>query len=163
MLRPEMTEIQSAPVAPELPRSDTSRLPCPAHAPGYGKELGSLLNDVGGQTVSVVEDKRALEPYPVDRAFHAMLAPSNFAVTNPEVLKKAVESGGKNFVGGWRNWGERGGFDPACGRGRGLEKIQVVLPREISPVVNAITYTPLGRRAVDLDQGYGGETIQDQP
>ena len=74
MLRPEMTETQSATVAPELPRADEPRLPCPAHAPGYRKELGSLLNDVGSQTVSVVEDKTTLEPYPADREFHAMLA-----------------------------------------------------------------------------------------
>jgi polyhydroxyalkanoate synthase subunit PhaC len=33
-----------------------------------------------------------------------MLAPSNFAVTNPEVLQKAFQSGGENFVFGWQNW-----------------------------------------------------------
>jgi poly[(R)-3-hydroxyalkanoate] polymerase subunit PhaC len=33
-----------------------------------------------------------------------MLAPSNFAVTNPEVLQKAFRSGGENFVFGWQNW-----------------------------------------------------------
>jgi polyhydroxyalkanoate synthase len=33
-----------------------------------------------------------------------MLAPSNFAATNPEVLQKAFESGGENFVFGWQNW-----------------------------------------------------------
>jgi polyhydroxyalkanoate synthase len=33
-----------------------------------------------------------------------MLAPSNFVPTNPEVLKKAFQSGGSNFVLGWRNW-----------------------------------------------------------
>lgn len=33
-----------------------------------------------------------------------MLAPSNFAATNPEVLQKAFRSGGENFVFGWRNW-----------------------------------------------------------
>lgn len=33
-----------------------------------------------------------------------MLAPSNFAVTNPEVLGKAFRSGGENFVFGWQNW-----------------------------------------------------------
>ena len=33
-----------------------------------------------------------------------MLAPSNFAVTNPEVLDKAFRSGGENFVFGWQNW-----------------------------------------------------------
>jgi polyhydroxyalkanoate synthase len=33
-----------------------------------------------------------------------MLAPSNFAMTNPEVLRKAFQSGGENFVFGWQNW-----------------------------------------------------------
>ncbi|WP_027519260.1 alpha/beta hydrolase [Bradyrhizobium sp. WSM1417] len=33
-----------------------------------------------------------------------MLAPSNFAATNPEVLRKALQSGGENFVLGWQNW-----------------------------------------------------------
>ncbi|WP_426408281.1 PHA/PHB synthase family protein [Bradyrhizobium ganzhouense] len=33
-----------------------------------------------------------------------MLAPSNFAMTNPEVLEKAFQSGGENFVFGWQNW-----------------------------------------------------------
>ncbi len=33
-----------------------------------------------------------------------MLAPSNFAATNPEVLQKAFQSGGENFVFGMQNW-----------------------------------------------------------
>jgi polyhydroxyalkanoate synthase len=33
-----------------------------------------------------------------------VLAPSNFAATNPEVLRKAFQSGGENFVAGWQNW-----------------------------------------------------------
>ncbi|MBV9564445.1 MAG: polyhydroxyalkanoic acid synthase, partial [Bradyrhizobium sp.] len=33
-----------------------------------------------------------------------MLAPSNFAATNPEILQKAFQSGGENFVFGWQNW-----------------------------------------------------------
>jgi polyhydroxyalkanoate synthase subunit PhaC len=33
-----------------------------------------------------------------------MLARSNFAATNPEVLDKTVRSGGENFVFGWQNW-----------------------------------------------------------
>ena len=35
-----------------------------------------------------------------------MFAPSNFAATNPEVLQKAFQSGGENFVFGWKNWCE---------------------------------------------------------
>jgi polyhydroxyalkanoate synthase len=33
-----------------------------------------------------------------------MLAPSNFAASNPEVLQKAFQSGGENFIFGWQNW-----------------------------------------------------------
>ena len=33
-----------------------------------------------------------------------MLAPPNFAATNPKVLEKAFQSGGENFVFGWQNW-----------------------------------------------------------
>lgn len=33
-----------------------------------------------------------------------MLAPSNFAASNPEVLQKAFRSGGENFVLGWQNF-----------------------------------------------------------
>ncbi|MHC2577025.1 polyhydroxyalkanoate synthase [Bradyrhizobium diazoefficiens] len=33
-----------------------------------------------------------------------MLAPSNFAATNPQVLEKAFQSGGESFVFGWQNW-----------------------------------------------------------
>ena len=33
-----------------------------------------------------------------------MFAPSNFAATNPQVLQKAFQSGGENFVFGWQNW-----------------------------------------------------------
>jgi polyhydroxyalkanoate synthase len=33
-----------------------------------------------------------------------VMSPSNFAATNPEVLRKTFESGGANFVRGWRNF-----------------------------------------------------------
>jgi len=33
-----------------------------------------------------------------------MMAPSNFAATNPQVLERAFQSGGENFVFGWQNW-----------------------------------------------------------
>ncbi|MBC9876283.1 alpha/beta fold hydrolase [Bradyrhizobium sp. INPA01-394B] len=33
-----------------------------------------------------------------------VLAPSNFAMTNPKVLERAFQSGGENFVFGWQNW-----------------------------------------------------------
>jgi polyhydroxyalkanoate synthase subunit PhaC len=31
-------------------------------------------------------------------------APSNFALSNPEVLRQMMDSGGGNFVSGWHNW-----------------------------------------------------------
>jgi polyhydroxyalkanoate synthase len=33
-----------------------------------------------------------------------MMAPSNFALLNPEVLRKIMETGGGNFVSGFHNW-----------------------------------------------------------
>ncbi|WP_445491503.1 PHA/PHB synthase family protein [Rhodopseudomonas sp. RCAM05734] len=33
-----------------------------------------------------------------------VLAPSNFAATNPDVLRKTIETGGENFVRGWQNF-----------------------------------------------------------
>ncbi|MGY4567170.1 poly(3-hydroxyalkanoate) synthetase [Bradyrhizobium sp. USDA 3256] len=33
-----------------------------------------------------------------------VLAPPNFAFSNPEVLRHAFDSGGGNFVSGWHNW-----------------------------------------------------------
>jgi polyhydroxyalkanoate synthase len=38
------------------------------------------------------------------RQMLAVLAPSNFAATNPEVLQKAFQSGGENFLFGWQNF-----------------------------------------------------------
>jgi len=52
-----------------------------------------------------------------------MWAPSNFAATNPEVLQKAFQTGGANFVSGWQNlcsdWMRllSGGRDPGDSKG----------------------------------------------
>jgi len=40
----------------------------------------------------------------VSRQLLDMVAPSNFVATNPEVLAKALETGGANFVSGWLNF-----------------------------------------------------------
>ena len=51
-----------------------------------------------------------------------VLAPSNFAPTNPEVLQKAFQSGGQNFVSGWQNWcGYAGRLHPAVISGFAVE------------------------------------------
>jgi polyhydroxyalkanoate synthase len=51
----------------------------------------------------VAPQNEAIVEFSVRQALD-MLAPSNFAVTNPEVLQKAFQSGGENFVRGWQNW-----------------------------------------------------------
>ena len=40
----------------------------------------------------------------VARQLLDIVSPSNFLLTNPEVLRKTVESGGQNLVQGWQNW-----------------------------------------------------------
>lgn len=42
----------------------------------------------------------------VARQLLDMFSPSNHPLTNPEVVAKAIETGGANFVQGWRNWFE---------------------------------------------------------
>jgi polyhydroxyalkanoate synthase len=272
MLRPETIEMESAPMAPTLSNPAASRLPCPAHAPGYAK-LAPRPSEIGSQAASIIEDQQALEPYPADRAFHAMLArftgaispialsvayidwvlhlagapqrqlelgqdalggakrllenaigtfssqhqpwslikpqsqdrrfvgpewelppfnllaqafllnerwwheattavrgvaprneavveftarqvldmlaPSNFAVTNPEVLKKAAKSGGKNFVDGWQNWlsdwtrllpaGRPADNNPAVGKTVAVSPGKVVFRNEL---IELIQYRP---------------------
>jgi polyhydroxyalkanoate synthase len=56
------------------PRTEGARLPCRAHAPGYGKEQGSLPSAPSvPQETETPQDPQA-EPYQADRAVHAMLA-----------------------------------------------------------------------------------------
>ncbi|MEO1190284.1 MAG: class I poly(R)-hydroxyalkanoic acid synthase [Pseudomonadota bacterium] len=58
------------------------------------------------QTVSEVEgldDKTAKKVDFYTRQFVDAMAPSNFLMTNPEVLKATVESGGENLIHGLRN------------------------------------------------------------
>jgi polyhydroxyalkanoate synthase len=56
------------------PRTERARLPCRAHAPGYGKEQGSLPSAPSvPQETETPQDPQA-EPYQADRAVHAMLA-----------------------------------------------------------------------------------------
>jgi polyhydroxyalkanoate synthase len=38
------------------------------------------------------------------RQFLDVVAPSNFAFSNPEVVREVMHSGGGNFVSGWHNW-----------------------------------------------------------
>jgi polyhydroxyalkanoate synthase len=56
------------------PRADRARLPCRAHAPGYGEAHGSLPVEPSIQQEAATSGDQQPEPYPADRAFHAMLA-----------------------------------------------------------------------------------------
>lgn len=50
----------------------------------------------------VAKQNEAIVEFSVRQMLDVM-SPSNFAVTNPEVLRRTFESGGNNFVHGWQN------------------------------------------------------------
>jgi polyhydroxyalkanoate synthase subunit PhaC len=58
----------------DSPRAGVASLPCRAHAPGYGKDLGSLPDGPHAQPAAITCLDQQPEPYQADRAFHAMLA-----------------------------------------------------------------------------------------
>ena len=60
-----------------------------------------LQSTVGG--VEGMSDKDAQKVDFYTRQFVDALSPSNFVVTNPEVLRATVESGGENLINGLRN------------------------------------------------------------
>ena len=60
--------------------------------------LQSTVNDVDG-----LDEKNAKKIDFYTRQFVDAMAPSNFVMTNPEVLRKTVESGGENLVKGLEN------------------------------------------------------------
>jgi len=51
----------------------------------------------------VAKQHEAIVEFSVRQVLDVM-SPSNFAATNPEVLKRTFESGGANFVRGWQNF-----------------------------------------------------------
>jgi polyhydroxyalkanoate synthase len=51
----------------------------------------------------VAKQNEAIVEFSV-RQMMDVMSPSNFAATNPEVLRRSAESGGNNFVRGWRNF-----------------------------------------------------------
>src|SRR5438093_7153689 len=51
----------------------------------------------------VAKQNEAIVEFSVRQMLDVM-SPSNFAATNPEVLRKTFESGGNNFACGWRNF-----------------------------------------------------------
>ena len=57
-----------------LPKAEAPRLPCPAHAVGYDKDHRAVALDEPGSGQKPDTKPQQPEPYPADRAFHAMLA-----------------------------------------------------------------------------------------
>ena len=51
----------------------------------------------------VAKQNEAIVEFSVRQMLDVM-SPSNFAATNPEVLQRAFQSGGNNFVRGWQNF-----------------------------------------------------------
>jgi polyhydroxyalkanoate synthase len=51
----------------------------------------------------VAKPNKAIVDFSIRQMLDVM-APSNFAATNPKVLQQAFQSGGANFVSGWQNW-----------------------------------------------------------
>jgi polyhydroxyalkanoate synthase len=51
----------------------------------------------------VAKQNEAIVEFSVRQMLDVM-SPSNFAATNPEVLRRSFESGGNNFMRGWRNF-----------------------------------------------------------
>lgn len=80
-----------------------------------------------------------------------ILAPTNFAVTNPEVLRKIMETGGGNFVYGLHNWFEDWQALLAGGRLRGDQQFVVGKDVAVTPgkvvyrneLMELIQYTPM--------------------
>ena len=57
-----------------LPKAEAPRLPCPAHAAGYGEDHRTMAPGEFGAGQEPDTKPQQPEPYPADRAFHAMLA-----------------------------------------------------------------------------------------
>src|SRR5260370_26679861 len=75
MIRPDVKEMDSAPPISALPRADGPRLPCPAHAEGYGEPIPTVVPDqLHAPPAPETHEGQEPEPYQADRAFHAMLA-----------------------------------------------------------------------------------------
>lgn len=60
-------------------------------------------HDVSVGVRGVAKPNQAIVDFAI-RQMLDVLAPSNFAATNPKVLRKAFQTGGGNFVSGWQNW-----------------------------------------------------------
>jgi polyhydroxyalkanoate synthase len=83
-----------------------------------------------------------------------VMAPTNFALTNPEVLRKIMETGGGNFVGGLHNWlkdckalltGHGPDHDFVVGENVAVTKGKVVYRNELIELIQYSPATPTVR------------------
>ena len=74
----------------------------------YATSLTQLATDTSG-----LDEKDAQKIAFYTRQYVDAISPSNFALTNPEVMRATVESGGQNLVEGLKHFLED--FDPATG------------------------------------------------
>jgi polyhydroxyalkanoate synthase len=82
------------------------------------------------------------------------VSPSNFPLTNPEVLRVTLESGGRNLHNGWQNWLEDAERQILGRPPVGAEKFQVGRDVAITPgkvvyrnrLIELIQYAPARRR-----------------
>ncbi len=107
--------------------------------------------------VDGLDDKTAKKIDFYTRQFVDAIAPSNFVLTNPEVLRATIESGGENLVKGLHNLLK----DPERGKGRlmtkmtDLEKFKVgqniaVTPGQVvyqNDLIQLIQYEPMTAKA----------------
>ena len=74
----------------------------------FATSLTQLATDTSG-----LDEKDAQKIAFYTRQYVDAISPSNFALTNPEVMRATIESGGKNLVEGLKHFLED--FDPATG------------------------------------------------
>jgi polyhydroxyalkanoate synthase len=101
----------------------------------YADALLKLALDADG-----LDDKTAKKVEFYTRQFIDAMAPTNFALTNPEVLRATVESGGANLVDGLRHFLED--IDPATGqlRTRMVDKTGFRLGENIAASPGAVVF-----------------------
>ncbi len=101
----------------------------------YADTLMRLALDVDG-----LDDKTAKKIEFYTRQFVDAMAPTNFAVTNPEVLRATVESGGANLLEGLRNF--LGDIDPVTGqlRTRMVDKSGFRLGENVASSPGAVVF-----------------------
>ena len=86
-----------------------------------------------------------------------MVAPSNFAFSNPEVLRKTLETGGGNLAAGLHNWLEDA--HALLGSGRLGDNRQFIVGKDVASAPGKVVYR---NRLIELIQ-YAPQTAEVRP